>query len=321
MDSLGAPREIEDARSVPRARPSVLGLPIGLSHAVVRELRPKQWLKNGLVFFGLIYAVEFTNIPLLVKALTAFAAFCCIASAGYVFNDLRDIELDRRHPTKRLRPIAAGLISPAFAGGLALALFSAGILLAANLGWPFVAICMGYVLLTASYSVWLKHLVILDVFAVSAGFVIRAVAGALAVDVPISPWLYVCTVLGSLVIALAKRRSELISLDEDAEAHRPALEHYTTEFLDQLVVIAATASVMAYSLYTFSAENVPKNHVMMITIPIVLYGVFRYLFLVKVRGLGGSPEELLLSDRSLALSVVLFVLMGAAILYVSPRVV
>lgn len=322
MDSLGARQEIDDPRSVPRVPQSALPeLSIGIPRAVLRELRPKQWLKNGLVFFGLIYALEFTNIPLLLRAIVAFAAFCCIASAGYVYNDLRDVELDRRHPTKRMRPIAAGLISPALAGGLALTLFVAGFLLAATLGWPFVAICLGYVVLTASYSVWLKHVVILDVFAVSAGFVVRAVGGAIAVDVPISPWLYVCTVLGSLVIALAKRRSELATLEDGAEAHRPALEHYTTEFLDQLIVIAATASVMAYSLYTFSAENVPKNHLMMITIPIVLYGVFRYLFLVKVRDLGGSPEELLLSDRSLVLSVILFVVVGAGVLYVSPRVV
>jgi 4-hydroxybenzoate polyprenyltransferase len=160
--------------------------------------------------------------------------------------------------------------------------------------------------------------VLLDVFAISAGFVVRIVAGAIAVSVPVSPWLYVCTILGSLLIAFGKRRSEIVELDQAAEAHRPALEHYTVTFLDHLIVITATASVMAYSLYTFSAENVPRNHAMMATIPLVLYGVFRYLYLTMVKGLGGSPEELLLSDRSLAISVFLFLFVSAGILYLAP---
>jgi 4-hydroxybenzoate polyprenyltransferase len=167
---------------------------------------------------------------------------------------------------------------------------------------------------TLTYSLWWKNVVLIDAFSIAAGFVLRAIAGAVVIDVPISPWLYFCTLLGSLVIALGKRRSEM--QDARPAAHRPALESYTVAFLDQLILVTATASVMAYSLYTFFAENVPRNHLNMLTIPVVLYGVFRYLYLVQVRGKGGSPEDLLLNDRSLAASVVVFLVMTTAILYV-----
>jgi 4-hydroxybenzoate polyprenyltransferase len=289
-----------------------------LLRGIIREVRPKQWIKNALVFFALVYALQIGNLPLLQRALLAFLAFCAISSAGYLINDLRDADLDRLHPTKRYRPIASGQISPQLALALAGLLAVIGFALAALVGTAFVAVCIAYVLITVSYSVWWKHVVLLDVFAISAGFVVRIVAGAVAVDVPVSPWLYVCTILGSLLIAFGKRRSEIVEMDEEAESHRPALEHYTASFLDHLIVITATASVMAYSLYTFSAENVPRNHAMMATIPLVLYGVFRYLYLTTVKGLGGSPEELLLSDRSLAVSVVLFLVMSAGILYLAP---
>jgi 4-hydroxybenzoate polyprenyltransferase len=299
----------------PRAAQPALTL-----RAVIRELRPKQWLKNGLVLFALVYALQITNIPLLIEAVLAFGAFCAISSAGYLVNDLRDADLDRRHPTKRFRPIASGQVSAQLGSILAVVLSIVGFGLAALVGPAFIVVCVMYVAITVSYSLWWKHMVLLDVFAISAGFVVRVVAGAVAVDVPVSPWLYVCTILGSLLIAFGKRRSEIVEMDEEAEAHRPALEHYTVTFLDHLIVITATASVMAYSLYTFSAENVPRNHAMMATIPLVLYGVFRYLYLTMVKGLGGSPEELLLSDRSLAVSVVLFLMFSAGILYLSlPR--
>ena len=287
--------------------------------SVLREMRPKQWLKNGLLLFGLVYAREAMDYDRVQRALIAFAAFCLISSAGYIFNDLRDLQLDRLHPTKRFRPLASGAISPRVGSAVAITLLGLGGLLAWSLGWPFVASCLAYAAITGSYSLWLKHVVLLDAFGIAGGFVVRAVAGAIAVDVPVSPWLYVCTILGSLVIALGKRRSELGDDAFDAEAHRPTLENYTPGFLDQLIVITASASVMAYSLYTFFADNVPKNHLMMVTIPVVLYGVFRYLFLVQVKGRGGSPEELLLQDRSLATSVVLFLSLSGAILYLGPR--
>ena len=287
--------------------------------AVVRELRPKQWLKNGLIFFGLVYSLQLFNASLATRALLAFVVFCAISSAGYVFNDLRDIELDRRHPNKRLRPIAAGQLSIGMAAAIAAVLLVAGSALAAAIGLAFAGVCGAYIAVTLSYSLWWKNLVLIDIFCIAAGFVLRAIAGAVVIDVPISPWLYFCTLLGSLVIALGKRRSEM--QDATAESFRPALEHYTTGFLDQLILLTATASVIAYSLYTFFAENTPRNHLIMLTIPVVLYGVFRYLFLVQVQGKGGNPEDLLLADKSLAASVVVFLAMSTAILYfqVAPR--
>ncbi len=286
-----------------------------LLSVIVRELRPKQWLKNGLLFFGIVYALELFNVPLIMRAAAGFVAFCCISSAGYVLNDLRDAELDRRHPTKRFRPIAAGLLAPGAAVAIGGGLLALGLAIAVAIGPGFVVICLAYVAITASYSLWLKHVVLIDIFSIAAGFVIRAIAGAVVIDVPISPWLYLCTLLGSLVIALGKRRSEVSDAHDHPESTRPSLEQYPLAFLDLLVVMAATASVMAYSLYTFFAENMPRNHAMMLTIPVVLYGVFRYLYLVQVWGLGENPEELLLRDRSLASAVAIFLLFRAAILY------
>jgi 4-hydroxybenzoate polyprenyltransferase len=269
---------------------------------MIRELRPKQWLKNGLLFFGLVYALELFNASFVIRACAGFIAFCCISSAGYIFNDLRDADLDRRHPIKRYRPIASGLITSRAALVVGGGLLVAGFTIAAAIGPAFVLVCLAYVGITASYSLWLKHVVLLDIFSIAAGFVVRAIAGAVVIDVPISPWLYLCTLLGSLVIAVG-------------HSARPALEYYPIAFLDLLIGMGATASIMAYSLYTFFAENMPRNHLMMLTIPIVLYGVFRYLYVVQVQGQGESPEDLLLRDRSLAGAVAAFLLVSGAILY------
>jgi 4-hydroxybenzoate polyprenyltransferase len=286
--------------------------------ALLVELRPKQWLKNCLLFFGLIYSLHLTDLDLVARALLGFAAFCCISSAGYVFNDFRDLESDLIHPTKRFRPLASGEL-PRWAGGLtAVVLLLAGLGLAWSLGPSFTLACLAYLALTIAYSLWLKNVVIVDLFALAAGFVLRVVAGSAAIAIGVSPWLYVCTVLGSLLVALGKRRSEGLAMAPgDAQAFRASLEHYTIEFLDRLIVVVSAASLMAYSLYTFSADNVPKNHSMMLTIPIVLYGLFRYLYLVQVRGLGGSPEDLLLGDHSLLVAVAAFLALSAAVLYLS----
>lgn len=287
----------------------------GLPVAILREVRPRQWLKNGLIFFGLVYSLQLGSPSLVARSLLAFGAFCLVSSAGYVFNDLRDLELDRRHPLKRHRPVASGHLPVPLARGLAVALLGGGLALAATLGAQFVGVALAYVLLTGGYSLWFKHVVLVDAFALSGGFVLRAAAGAVAIAVPISPWLYMCTLLGSLVISFGKRRSEIVEMQREAEEHRPALEHYTVGFLDNLIVVAATASVMAYSLYTFSAEHAPKSGLLMATIPIAIYGVFRFLYLVQVRGLGASPDELLLADRSLGIAVALFLAVSAAVLY------
>ncbi|HZO32785.1 MAG TPA: decaprenyl-phosphate phosphoribosyltransferase, partial [Chloroflexota bacterium] len=235
--------------------------------AVVRTLRPKQWTKNLLVFAGLVFTYNLLNPDMLSRVMLAFVAFCMLSSAGYIWNDLRDAPADRLHPIKQRRPIAAGLVPTWLAAAIALTLGVAGLLVAYALGTPFLLVASLYMLLTASYSIWLKHLVLIDVFGISAGFVLRAVGGAVVIGVPVSPWLYVCTVLVSLFLGLGKRRNELELLEDGAAGHRKNLEQYSLELVDQLILIVASVTIMAYSLYTFSAENLPRDHSMMLTIP------------------------------------------------------
>jgi len=262
-----------------------------------------------------VYSLRLTEPGSLARAALALASFCFLSSAGYVFNDLRDLEADRLHPIKQRRPLAAGSLSVGFGVATMGILAFLAVLVGAQLGMAFLASCALYLAVSVTYSLWWKHIVLIDLFGVSAGFVVRIVAGAVAVNVGVSPWLYACAILGSLLIALGKRRSEVLDLRNLATAHRPALESYTVEFLDQLMMVVSAASIMAYSLYTFLGEFQPKNNLMMITIPVVLYGMFRYLYLTKVRGLGGSPEDLLLGDRPMAFAVVVFVLLSGGILY------
>ncbi|MBI4494874.1 MAG: decaprenyl-phosphate phosphoribosyltransferase [Chloroflexi bacterium] len=282
-------------------------------------MRPRQWPKNLLVFVGLLFSLNLTSPTSVAVAVATFVLFCALSSAGYLLNDLADVEADRQHPRKALRPIAAGYLSMP-AAGLAAALLAAGGLAAAFLiRLELGAVALLYLLVTLGYSLWLKHLVLIDVFALSAGFVVRAAAGAVAIGVPISPWLYVCTVLGSLFIALGKRRHELVLLEREAFNHRRTLSEYSVELVDQLLIIVSSATIMAYSLYTFSADNLPRYHFMMFTIPFVLYGVFRYLYLIHQKGLGGAPEDLLLGDRPLAIAVVGWGMVSTAILYLGAR--
>jgi 4-hydroxybenzoate polyprenyltransferase len=287
--------------------------------AIVRSLRPKQWTKNLLVFAGLVFTYNLLNPGMLSRVMLSFVAFCMLSSAGYIWNDLRDAPADRLHPIKRLRPIAAGLVPTGAAAALALALGVAGLALAFALGTSFLLVASLYMLLTASYSIWLKHLVLIDVFGISAGFVLRAVGGAVVIGVPVSPWLYVCTVLVSLFLGLGKRRNELELLEAGAAGHRKNLEEYSLELLDQLILIVASVTIMAYSLYTFSADNLPRDHSMMLTIPLVLYGLFRYLYLVRVRHQGGAPEDLLMTDPGLLGTAVTWVALSLIVLYVLPH--
>jgi 4-hydroxybenzoate polyprenyltransferase len=202
---------------------------------------------------------------------------------------------------------------------LALAIGAAGLLLALGLGTPFLLVASLYMLLTVTYSIWLKHLVLIDVFGISAGFVLRAVGGAVVIGVPVSPWLYVCTVLVSLFLGFGKRRNELELMEAGAAGHRKNLEQYSAELLDQLILIVASVTIMAYSLYTFSAENLPRDHSMMLTIPLVLYGLFRYLYLVRVRRQGGAPEDLLLTDPGLRWTAIAWAGLSLIVLYVLPH--
>lgn len=283
--------------------------------ALVAAMRPRQWTKNLIVFAPIVFALQIDDPNRVMLALLAFVCFCAASGGVYLVNDLVDREADRLHPRKRHRPIASGRLSERVAVVAAVLLLAAAMLVA-GLEQPTFALIIGaYVVLNLGYSFWIKHLVILDVFAISAGFVLRAAGGAVALDIPISPWLYVCTVLLSLFLGFGKRRNEIRLLEHGAGAHRRNLEEYSLGLLDQLIMLTAAATIMAYSLYTFTAPNLPTNHAMMLTIPFVLYGIFRYLFLVYSRDEGGAPEQLLLTDRPLQLAVVLWGLAAVLILY------
>lgn len=285
-----------------------------LPRLLLTAMRPRQWLKNGLVFLPLIFSVgeawRPTDpglwLPLAAEAMLAALAFCLVSSAGYLVNDLRDVERDRHHPRKRLRPLASGALDTGVATAAVPVLLLGGGALASLVGWRFGAVLAAYALLTFLYSSVLKHVPTVDLFALALGFVLRAVAGGVAIDVRISPWLYLCTLLGALFIAITKRRHELASLGEGAAAHRPILAHYSVPLLDQMTSVVTASTVMAYALYTVTAPNLPSSGAMVSTVPFVLYGIFRYMYLVHQRDAGGSPEEVLLQDRSLQVSVLLW---------------
>jgi 4-hydroxybenzoate polyprenyltransferase len=284
---------------------------------IIRALRPLQWTKNALVFAAAIFAVRAFDTEPLLRSIGAVLVFCAVSSGIYLINDVRDAEQDRLHPKKRFRPIASGEVSPRIAMIVAALLILVGILCALVVRPEFTLVIVGYIVLMVSYSYGLKRIVILDVFAIAAGFVLRAVGGAVAIAVPISPWLYVCTMLGALFIGFAKRRNELATLEHLAVRHRANLDDYSVPMLDQIIAIVASATVMTYSLYTFDAPSVPQNHAMMLTIPFVVYAIFRYLYLIYRRQLGGSPEVLLVTDKPLFACIIGWGLASVAIRYLA----
>ena len=284
--------------------------------AYLAALRPKQWTKNAIVFAALVFDLKLFDFSRLATVIGAFICFCLASSAVYIVNDLRDIESDRLHPKKRLRPIAAGQVSSQSAWLLVALLLLVSVPVALLLRPAFGAVLLAYLALMTAYTFVLKHLVLVDVFAISAGFVLRAAGGAVVVDIPISGWLYVCTVLLSLFLGFGKRRHELLLLDSSAGFHRRNLDEYTPELLDQFITISAAATIMAYSLYTVEAETLPDDRSMMLTIPFVLYAMMRYLFLVQRRDGGGSPEQILLTDLPLLSCITLWGLVAVVILYV-----
>jgi 4-hydroxybenzoate polyprenyltransferase len=274
------------------------------------SLRPKQWTKNLVIFAGLIFSQNLAHPVLLAKACLAFLLFCLLSGAVYLVNDLADREQDRRHPVKQLRPIARGALGVGTARLLA-AVF--GLLSLAGSFWLntfFGLAALAYVVLMLAYTFALKRLVIIDVFAIAAGFVLRAVAGAEAVEVPISDWLLICVILLALFLALAKRRQERVKLENDGAGHRPILAEYSQTLLDQMISIVTAATVVCYSLYTLSPETVAKfgNSNLKYTIPFVLYGIFRYLYLIYKKDQGQNPELVLLTDRWLLGNIVLYAL-------------
>ena len=287
--------------------------------AVLVSLRPRQWVKNLFVFAGLIFSQSLLT-PLFWPALGAFVIFCALSGAIYVFNDVADAEKDRLHPTKRHRPIARRALPIPAAVTLGVVLLVGSLLAAFRLSTGFAMVAAAYAALLTAYSIWLKHVVILDVLTVAAGFVLRAVAGAEAVGVEISGWLVICTILIALFLALGKRRHEYRTLHGEAAAHRPILAEYSEGFLDQMVAVVTASTVIAYALYTMSPETVAKFHTRLlpVTLPFVLYGIFRYLYLLYRREQGGNPSDLLLSDRALLVNTVLWMLALFVIIYGLP---
>jgi 4-hydroxybenzoate polyprenyltransferase len=302
--------------------------------AAVETMRPRQWTKNGLVLLALVFSRQLTDLAAVERVLLAFFAFSLAASAIYVVNDIADRETDRVHPRKSLRPVASGRLPVSAAVVTAVFCFvgSAGftywLVGPALHGVPdpfvewggaprlFVATILGYVLLNLSYSFWLKHQVLWDIFVIAAGFVLRALAGAIAIPVPISPWFYLCTTFLALFLALGKRRAELLMLSDEAANHRKNLREYTVQLLDQLTSVVVTCTLITYSLYTFQGVN--GSPALMLTIPFVVFGMFRYLYLMYVKNEGTNPDELLYRDKQILAAVTLCIVFVALVLYGVP---
>src|SRR5215213_1132626 len=289
---------------------------ISCANTVVRAMRPAQWLKNGVVFAGLVFGGKLLEPAAVASATMAALAFCLLSSGFYLVNDVRDREADRLHPVKRLRPVAAGELPPrtaAVAGAILIALAITG---SALISGALLSVFLAYASLMAAYNLGLKEIVIVDVFAIAAGFILRAVGGAIAVNVSISPWLLMCTMLLALLIGFGKRRYELAALD-NAPGHRRNLNLYNRPMLDQAVAVTAAGTIIAYAVYTFESESAQYHHRMMLTIPIVVYGVFRYLHLLYSGGQGGAPETMLLTDRPLLASAAAWAVASAFLFYVA----
>ena len=295
---------------------------------VIQAMRPKQWVKSGIVLMAFFFSVNqdpgwtpgdpATWEGLLIRSLITMLIFAVVSGADYLINDVRDRESDRMHPRKSRRPIAAGLLSPQAAIIWAAGLWTAGAAVSFAIDWRTGAVVLVYMATMLAYTFYLKFQVILDVMVIAAGFVLRAMAGAYAIDVPISPWLYVVTALGALFLAITKRRAEVALLEGRAVEHRSTLGQYTPALLDQMTAMVTASTVIAYALYTFTAENLPSNHTMMLTIPFVLYGFFRYLYLVHLRGETKPPDEVLLRDRGLQVTLLVYAVAVLLVFYQRP---
>lgn len=287
--------------------------------ALVKTMRPRQWTKNGFIFFGLIFDKQLFLLEPFLRTVAGFFLFCLVSSAVYLFNDVADVEADRNHPEKKHRPVASGQLPVNVALAVALLLVIVVLPLAYLLSPWFALVLAVYFANNVLYSRWLKHISILDVLILSSGFVLRVAAGVILIS-PVerfSPWLYMITVLFSLYIVLGKRRAELSLLAQGASAHRKVFDGYTLPLLDQYINIVSGMTIVAYSLYTFSAPNLPENHTMMLTIPFVVYGIFRYLQLIQIGHAAGAPDEVALKDRPLQVTVLLWGLAVIAVFYLS----
>ncbi len=281
-------------------------------NALIKTMRPRQWVKNAFVFAALVFDKQLLSTDSFLRTLAGFALFCLISSSVYIFNDIADVDADRKHPEKKKRPIPSGKLPISIAWAAGIVLMLATIITAYFLSPGFEAVIIIYFLLNVAYTKWLKHIPIVDVLVIAAGFVLRVHAGVTLISVErFSPWLYVVMTLLALFLGFGKRRAELALLAHGAGAHRKVLDGYTLPLVDQYIMIVSGTTIVAYSLYTFSAPNVPDNHSMMLTIPFVVYAIFRYLYLIQVKHAGGAPEEILLTDRPFQIAMLLW---GAAVL-------
>ncbi len=284
---------------------------------ILATLRPQQWTKNFVVFAGLIFSQNLGNSHLILKTVLGFVLFCLLSSSVYIFNDLMDVESDRKHPSKRNRPIASGRIKIPTAIVISIILAVLALGLSAWLSPVFALTALAYFVLNLLYSVYLKNVVIIDVMCIAAGFVIRAVAGAVLIGVAISAWLIVCTTLLALFLGFGKRRYELVLLENQATDHRKSLSEYSPYFLDQMISVVTASTVIAYAFYTLSPEVETKlgTQHMDLTIPFVLYGVFRYLYLIHQKEGGGSPTRMLLTDKPILVNIILWLAAVILIVY------
>lgn len=283
---------------------------------LLKTMRPRQWPKNGFVFVALFFDGKLLQPESLGRTVAAFILLCLMSSAVYLMNDLADIESDRRHPTKRLRPLPAGQLKPT-AAAVAAVLFAAGSLSAGFfLSLDFALILLLYLASQIAYTFWLKNVVIFDVLIVALGFVLRIAAGVAVIEVQrFSPWLYLFGGFLALFLVLGKRRHELVLLGEDAGKHRRILHSYNLDLIDRMLSLVTTSVLVFYSLYTFLAEGLPANHTMMLTIPFLMFGIFRYMYLIHVQNEGGAPEEIALRDRPLQATILFFGLVVFIVLY------
>jgi len=281
------------------------------------SMRPRQWIKNLLLFAALIFSKNVFHPPMLLTSVKAFVIFSILSGGVYLLNDLMDMEKDRNHPRKALRPLASGRLNPSLARIACLALLLLSMIASFFINRAFAAICLGYLALQIAYSKWFKEMVILDVFSIAAGFFLRVIAGAKAIEVPISTWLLLCTLFLSLFLALGKRRHELVWLGEEAKSHRGVLREYNESLLNQMVGVVTAGTVISYALYTLSYETIQKFQTenLGFTIPIVLYGIFRYLYLVYQKEEGGHPELLFFDDKCLLSAVLLYGIVVGIVLY------
>jgi 4-hydroxybenzoate polyprenyltransferase len=286
--------------------------------ALFKTMRPKQWAKNVFLLAAIVFDRKLTNTDAMLNTVIGIVVFSLVASVVYIINDIADAEADRQHPTKRERPIAAGKLPLPVAWASAIILLLISFPIAVWLSPAFALIALLYLLLNLFYSKWLKHVVLLDIILLASLYVIRVAAGVALIDVVrFSPWIYIFTTFLALLMGTGKRRAELSEIAEGPNAQRRVLDGYTLTFLDQLITLASGVTIITYSLYTFSAPNLPENHAMMLTIPFIIYAIFRYQYLLQVRGTGSAPEELVLSDRPLQLAIALWGLTVLVVFYLS----